>query len=252
MKQYFITDQGKVRPHNEDAGGLFKNKADQTLSIVADGMGGHQAGDVASEMVKTYFANVWEATERIATPEEAEAWLKSHILKANTNVFQHAEQNPECRGMGTTVIVVIFMADQLSIAHIGDSRCYRYREDDLTQITDDHSLVNELVRSGQLSKQDAEYHPRKNVLMKALGTNPLVEPDVFSVAWQEGDRLIICSDGLTNKLTDQELKDYLATNESLRDIAKEMVNEANDRGGEDNITLALAEHSEAEEGDATC
>ncbi|WP_067838721.1 Stp1/IreP family PP2C-type Ser/Thr phosphatase [Amphibacillus sediminis] len=252
MKQYFLSDQGKVRQHNEDAGGVFKNQIGQTLSLVADGMGGHQAGDVASQMVKDYFEQAWKQTDAITTPDAAEAWLNKHILQANQNVYDYAEQHPECKGMGTTVIAVIYTDEHVSIAHIGDSRCYRYHNNQLTQITDDHSLVNELVRSGQISREDAEHHPRKNVLMKALGTNPTIDPDVFSSPWQKGDRLMICSDGLTNKIADDELANFLANEQSLRQIAEEMVQQANDRGGEDNITLVLTEFSDIEAGDASC
>ncbi|SEN61127.1 protein phosphatase [Amphibacillus marinus] len=252
MKRFFVTDQGKVREHNEDAGGIFVNQAGQILSVVADGMGGHQAGEVASKMVKEYFLQEWKKVSQINDSVEAEAWLSEHIKVINGQVFQHAEENIECKGMGTTVIAVIFLDEHLSIAHIGDSRCYRFQDGQLEQVTDDHSFVNELVRSGQLSKEDAELHPRKNVLMRALGTNAFVDADIFSTSWHSGTRLLICSDGLTDKLSDQDLIDQLALTVPLKTIAETMVSLANQRGGEDNITLALLEHEEMKAGDPDC
>lgn len=251
MKQFFLTDQGKVREQNEDAGGLFKNQANQTLSVIADGMGGHKAGDVASEIVRSSFLEQWQENEEITTTEHAEKWLNDNIHLANQKVYQHAEANPECNGMGTTVIAAIFLDDQISIAHIGDSRCYLFNQH-FEQITEDHSLVNELVRTGEISKQEADNHPQKNVLMKALGTAESIIPDVFTIQWQSGNRCLICTDGLTDKVSDSELESFIAEERSLQEIAEQLVNRANELGGEDNITLTLLEYSDREEGDSSC
>ena len=141
MKQFFITDRGKVRKQNEDAVGLFENRANQTLAVVADGMGGHKAGDVASEIARSYFSDQWQATDKLTSAEEAEEWLDDRIRLANQKVYRYAKENPDCQGMGTTVIAAIFLEDEISIAHIGDSRCYLLT-DELKQVTEDHSLVN--------------------------------------------------------------------------------------------------------------
>lgn len=252
MKQYFLTDQGKVRDHNEDAGGIFKNSDQQELSVVADGMGGHQAGDVASKMVKDYLSIKWKLSKEILTSDSAELWLKETIQEANEKIYQYAEGNPACSGMGTTVVVVLFAADFISIAHIGDSRCYRFHDHKLQQITDDHSLVNELVRSGQISREDAAFHPRKNVLIKALGTDQIVEPDILTTKWEPEDRLLVCSDGLTNKVSDDELQSFLNKEVCLDEIGKQLVDLANERGGEDNITLILSEYDQKKAGDQVC
>ncbi|WP_112180800.1 MULTISPECIES: Stp1/IreP family PP2C-type Ser/Thr phosphatase [Paraliobacillus] len=252
MKQYFITDQGKVREHNEDAGGIFRNAENQVLSVVADGMGGHKAGDVASQMVIHHFQQEWPKTTSLTTKEETEEWLTNSIKDINQKVYDHAQENKECAGMGTTVVAAIFSCDFVSIAHIGDSRCYLYHDQTLRQVTEDHSLVNELVRSGQISKEDAEFHPRKNVLMRALGTDKNAEPDVRSEEWKEKDRILICSDGLSNKVSDKEFNEYLQKDDSLDQIGKQLVNLANDRGGEDNITITLSEYETVREGDPSC
>ncbi|WP_440895242.1 Stp1/IreP family PP2C-type Ser/Thr phosphatase [Amphibacillus sp. Q70] len=251
MKQFFLTDQGKVREQNEDAGGLFKNQANQTLSVIADGMGGHKAGDVASEIVQSFFLAQWQENEKITSIEQAEEWLDANIHLANQKVYQHAEANPECKGMGTTVIATIFLDDQIVVAHIGDSRCYLFNQH-LEQITEDHSLVNELVRTGEISKKQADIHPQKNVLMKALGTAESITPDVFTIQWQPGDRFLICTDGLTDKVSDSELESFMTEEKSLQEIAEQLVNRANELGGEDNITLALLEYPAGEEGDFSC
>ncbi len=251
MKQFFLTDRGQVRKQNEDAVGLFKNQADQTLAVVADGMGGHKAGDVASEIARSFFADEWKDTEELTSSEEAEEWLDDRIRLANQQVYRYAKENPDCQGMGTTVIAAIFLEDNISIAHIGDSRCYLL-SDELNQITEDHSLVNELVRTGEITKKEATVHPRKNVLMKALGTDESIAPDVFTIQWQASNRFLICSDGLSDKLSNTEIGHFLADDLSIEVIAKNLVDRANELGGEDNITVVLVEYIKGEAGDSSC
>ena len=147
MKQVYLTDRGQVRKQNEDAVGLFKNQANQTLAVLADGMGGHKAGEIASEIALSFFSGEWKDTEELTSADEAEEWLDDRIRLANQKVYRYAKENPDCQGMGTTVIAAIFLADNISIAHIGDSRCYLL-SDELKQVTMDHSLVNELIRAG--------------------------------------------------------------------------------------------------------
>ncbi|GAA4063258.1 Stp1/IreP family PP2C-type Ser/Thr phosphatase [Amphibacillus indicireducens] len=251
MKQFFITDCGKVRKQNEDAVGLFENRANQTLAVVADGMGGHKAGDVASEIARSYFSDQWQATDKLTSAEEAEEWLDDRIRLANQKVYRYAKENPDCQGMGTTVIAAIFLEDEISIAHIGDSRCYLLT-DELKQVTEDHSLVNELVRAGEITKKEAIVHPRKNVLMKALGTDNSIAPDVFTIEWQEGNRFLICSDGLSDKLSNNELFNFLTEDLTVEEIAGNLVDRANELGGEDNITVVLVEYIKREAGDSSC
>lgn len=249
----FITDRGLLRSTNEDAGGVFYNAKGQLLAIVADGMGGHQAGEVASELAVLFLKNAWENIEQINTPIEAENWLKSTVKEANKHIYDHAIERDELEGMGTTVVISICTVDFITIAHIGDSRCYLLNETSLEQLTEDHSLVNELIRTGQITETDAAHHPRKNVLLRAVGTEESVDVDIETIGWGERDRLLLCSDGLTNKLTDKELEHYLRTMDNLEDISKELVHLANERGGEDNISLALIENNLVEDaGELSC
>ena len=250
MKAVFMTDRGKVRLHNEDAGGVFVNQDGDRLAIVADGMGGHRAGDVASEMTIAQLKSEWEASKGISTAEEAEQWLKEKITIVNQILFDHATNHPECDGMGTTIVAAIATDRFATLANIGDSRGYIYNESGFKQVTEDHSLVNELVRSGQISKEDAEHHPRKNVLLRALGTEKMVEMDTKTIMFEEGDIILLCSDGLSNKVSEKEMMTILLNEDHLEQKADSLISLANNYGGEDNITLAIVEFSDVSEGDA--
>ena len=249
MKAVFKTDKGRVRHHNEDAGGIFVNQDGSRLVVVADGMGGHRAGDVASEMSVSHLKKEWEAAEGIATADDAEKWLREHITTVNNSLFEHAANNSECDGMGTTIVAAITTDRFATLANIGDSRGYILNESGFKQITEDHSLVNELVRTGQISKEDAEHHPRKNVLLRALGTEKLVEMDIKTIIFEEGDILLLCSDGLSNKVSEKEMAEVLLNEDQLEEKAETLVSLANKYGGEDNITLVIAEFSECLRGD---
>ena len=247
MKEIFMTDQGKIRQHNEDNGGIFVNKAGQRLAIVADGMGGHRAGDVASEMALVSLMELWESTTEIDTPDRAEEWLREHITSVNQLLFDHAKTHFECDGMGTTIVAGIITNRFATVANIGDSRCYIANELGFKQITQDHSLVNELVRTGQISKEDAEHHPRKNVLLRALGTEPSVEMDIKTITFEEGDLLLLCSDGLSNKVNESEMTTILSNTNQLEQKASELIQLANHYGGEDNITLVIVKFDDDSE-----
>ncbi|MYL70914.1 Stp1/IreP family PP2C-type Ser/Thr phosphatase [Halobacillus litoralis] len=242
MIGYYETDQGKVRIHNEDAGGVFKNDAGQVLAIVADGMGGHQAGDVASQMTTSHIHKKWQEAHLIETPDEAEKWIKEAVRSANNEIKSYANEHEECAGMGTTVVVALCTGEFATIGHIGDSRCYFANDYGFKVITEDHSLVNELVRSGQITEEQAEHHPRKNVLLKALGTEFDLTADVKTMEFEENDRLLLCTDGLTNKVTDEELSELKTFEGNWSSFTQQMIDLANERGGEDNITLAVIHH----------
>ncbi|RID87219.1 Stp1/IreP family PP2C-type Ser/Thr phosphatase [Peribacillus asahii] len=241
MRTIYRTDRGKVRQHNEDNGGVFINSAGIRLAIVADGMGGHRAGDVASTMTVDLLKKSWDEAGAIETANEAEEWLRKHITKVNEVLFQHAAENSECQGMGTTIVAAICTDKFASVANIGDSRCYLYNESGFKQVTEDHSLVNELVRTGQITKEDAENHPRKNVLLRALGTELKVEMDIVTVMFEEEDILLLCSDGLSNKVSEQEMCNIVKNEHSLEEKATAFIDLANHYGGEDNITLVLVQ-----------
>ncbi|MBP3038324.1 Stp1/IreP family PP2C-type Ser/Thr phosphatase [Bacillaceae bacterium Marseille-Q3522] len=247
MKAVFKTDLGRIRQRNEDNGGIFANGSNQRLAIVADGVGGHLAGDVASEMAIMNLKERWEKAEKIQTAEQAENWLLENINEVNSLLFEHAQNHPECNGMGTTIVAVISTEQFLTTANIGDSRCYLWNEEGFKQLTEDHSLVNELVRSGLISKEDAEHHPRKNIVLRALGTERQVEIDVKTIMFEEGDVLLLCSDGLSDKVTEKDMVKILQKDIPLQEKAEQLIRCANDLGGEDNITIIILEFLSKEE-----
>ncbi|HLR14885.1 MAG TPA: Stp1/IreP family PP2C-type Ser/Thr phosphatase [Bacillota bacterium] len=253
MNARFITDRGQVRPLNEDAGGIFYNQSGQLLAIIADGMGGHQAGDVASSMAVSNFKERWMRENDPFTPDEAEQWLTEMLQDVNEKMYARSQDVKECEGMGTTVVIVIMTNEFATVAHIGDSRCYTLNSERFTQVTEDHSLVNELIRSGEITKKEAHNHPRKNVILKSLGTQSTVQADVRTLTIETHERVLLCTDGVTDKIEDDEIEAFLKQTESIEDIAQSMVQLANERGGEDNISLILIDNNEeAEEGEKTC
>ncbi|OMP68556.1 Stp1/IreP family PP2C-type Ser/Thr phosphatase [Domibacillus epiphyticus] len=243
MNAVFRTDRGRIRAHNEDNGGVFHHKQSLCLAVVADGMGGHNAGDIASRMTIEGMEYAWnEANSQIESPDDAVEWLKSTIFEINAAILNHAKEHPECSGMGTTLVTALCTEKYCTIASIGDSRCYLQNEDGFSQVTEDHSLVNELVKSGEISRADAESHPRKNVLTRALGTDEKLTVDYRTIMFEEGDFLLLCSDGLSNKVSAVEMKDVLESPDSLELKADTLIQMANENGGEDNITVVILEH----------
>ncbi|PWA13461.1 Stp1/IreP family PP2C-type Ser/Thr phosphatase [Pueribacillus theae] len=241
MESIFRTDTGKIRTLNEDSGGLFYNN-DNLLAIVADGMGGHQAGEIASSMAVSYLKEQWQKAEIELNPAKTEEWLVENVQNTNKKLLEFAKTNPDCRGMGTTVVSVICTPNYVTLAHIGDSRVYLLNENGFSLLTEDHSLVNELVKNGQISKEEAEHHPRKHVLLRALGTEEQVEIDIRSISWEPNDVILLCSDGLTNKVDEKEIQKIISSDSSIPSKAEELISLANQAGGDDNITLILIKH----------
>jgi serine/threonine protein phosphatase PrpC len=237
LKAFFQTDQGKVRSHNEDSGAVIPISASDVFAVVADGMGGHKAGDVASQIAVNYIKDHLDTY--INEKNESTEVIHSLIEDANNEIYTYAETHPECKGMGTTIVVLRANEDEVHIGHVGDSRCYRMQGEAIDQLTDDHTLVNELVKSGQITKEEAEYHPRKHVVLRALGTDPEVEIDDLTYQWKTGDYLLICSDGLSNKVSSNNIVEVLNGDATIEEKVNRLVTMANDAGGEDNITLIL-------------
>ncbi|WP_339145769.1 MULTISPECIES: Stp1/IreP family PP2C-type Ser/Thr phosphatase [unclassified Sutcliffiella] len=249
MLMVFLTDRGRVRSHNEDNGGIFVNKDGTMLAVVCDGMGGHQAGEVASERAVSHIKEMWEETINISSPEPAEIWLKTFILQTNQSLFEHANSHEECHGMGTTIVAAILGDSFVTLAHVGDSRIYLISEEGAKQLTEDHTFVNELVKTGQISKEDAEHHPRKNVILQALGTEKTVKIDIKTITYDDPGYVLLCSDGLTDKVNDREIVEVLNNgSQALSAKAEELIRRANHYGGEDNITVAILELSVSEAG----
>jgi PPM family protein phosphatase len=223
------TDAGRKRRRNEDAFVL-----EPPLFAVADGMGGAQAGEVASRLAAAAFREFHQADE--LEPEER---VRAIIQEANRRIYDRAHRDAQASGMGTTITAALVESGLVSLGHVGDSRAYRVHEGRLEQLTEDHSLVADLMRSGRLTAEEAEAHPQRSVITRALGTDPEVDVDTFTVEAGPGDVFLLCSDGLTSMVTDEEILDLIARSNSLEDAAKALVKAANRGGGEDNITVVL-------------
>lgn len=238
IKAYAKSDIGKAREINEDSYYITEDQFSKIqLFILADGMGGCNAGDVASKQAilsaKSYIETNFEETPK--DKESLSKLVKSSIEYANMVVHEESIENKNLEGMGTTLEVCLIYNSRAYIGHIGDSRIYRIRNDFMRKLTQDHSYVQKLVQEGTITKEEAEHHSKKNILMKALGCNAYAEPDVMVKGFQKGDILIICSDGLTNMVNIDDI--YKIVKENFEFAPKELVDLANQNGGIDNITI---------------
>jgi Serine/threonine protein phosphatase len=244
MEAVFATDAGKVRSQNEDSVRIFRDHA-KLLGIVADGMGGHVAGEVASRLATDVAEKKWNELSENLSHADAVTWINQLVRSMNVRIYDYADQHAACRGMGTTVAAVLCMSNFAVVSTVGDSRVYLWQDgDQMKQVTEDHTLVNELVKTGQISKADAEVNPERHILMRALGTQPAIELDTVTLELPADSKILICSDGLTNRLPDQRLREVLGMNISLKEQADQLIREANEAGGEDNISLIIIAHSE--------
>lgn len=234
---------GKVRHINEDSAWIGQTENGLDAAVVADGMGGHKAGEVASGLaVESLTRSLSAWSEDIALEASADK-LRELIARANATVYEAASGNEQYSNMGTTVVIALIDGSKVLIGHIGDSRIYRYRDGELEQLTEDHTLVNELTKSGQLSPEEAANHPHRNWITRALGTDKEVAADVRLVDWRPNDRLLLCSDGLTNLVSDHLIAQTLADSEAgLELIADRLIGLALHAGGDDNITVALIDY----------
>ena len=237
METYYLTDPGKVRDHNEDSVIIINNYNNEYLLAVADGMGGHKNGEVASSIAISHLGKNFKNLGTIGSKEEAVNWLKETVSEANALIYKYTEENPDSTGMGTTLVVSIVTNNYLLFGNIGDSSGYIVKDKVLQKITTDHTLVNLLVKSGELTEEEAKEHPRKNVLMKALGANVNVEMDIFNVE-TDVDAIFLCSDGLTNMLDDNQISKVLNDNLSAQEKMEKLIYKSNNRGGNDNISVA--------------
>ena len=235
----YASSIGRIRKSNQDFVRVFKNKSDITLAIVCDGMGGHQGGDVASTMAVSHLGHNFKITD-FTTPAIAHKWLEVQLNSENETILKTADRFPDLNGMGTTIVLAFAFADSALIAHLGDSRAYSYADGKFIQLTEDHSLVNELVKMGQITKEQAKHHPQKNIITQALGVSSTIDPEFDTIELNENDTILLCTDGLTNSLSDPQIQQILATKDlSLKDRCNKLVNEANRLGGGDNITVCL-------------
>jgi serine/threonine protein phosphatase PrpC len=225
-----VTDPGRTRRHNEDSYVI-----EPPLFAIADGMGGAQAGEVASRLAT--------AALKEGQPDAGgEQRISDLIQEANRRVYDRSSSDPNTSGMGTTITVALVENDYVSFGHVGDSRAYLIRDAQMEQLTEDHSLVNELLKTGRLSREEAETHPQRSVITRALGTDPDVDVDTFSVRAESGDLFLLCSDGLTDMVSEESILDVVERNRKDIDAAlRALVKEANRGGGQDNITVVAFE-----------
>jgi serine/threonine protein phosphatase PrpC len=243
------THIGYVRQVNEDSADIFTRDHLVTLAVVADGMGGHQAGDVASQMTLRHLKDSFAVVDLNKSIGEWEEWLLQTIDEANLEIYQYAIQNDSFQGMGTTIVATLLLEHEYIIAHVGDSRIYRYYNNQLESLTEDHSFVNELLKSGQITAVEAAFHPQRNVITRALGTEEDVEIDIKTLSFLGGEQLLLCSDGLTGMVSQQQLQEVLSTKKMIEEKATSLVKLALDAGGEDNISLILLELEDDELGE---
>ena len=240
------TDPGMVRSHNEDS---IASDAANGLVVLADGMGGYNAGEVASGMATTVITTEMQQMLTSVQPYQREEgaqgtvaakMIREQILKANTSIYQSAQSQPQYAGMGTTLVVCMFYDDKVLVAHLGDSRLYRLRGDEFKQVTRDHSLLQEQIESGLITAEQAKHAQHKNLVTKALGIDPTVEPEIHEYETRPGDVYLLCSDGLCDMVSDEDIGMTLqALGANLELAAQQLVQMANDNGGKDNISVIL-------------
>ena len=248
MKSFYLTDTGKVRDHNEDSVIIIRNNENSYLMAVADGMGGHSCGEVASSIVIKYLSHHFQESFYNLNKEAAISFINDSIQEVNGMIFKYQKDHPESKGMGTTLVMAILTKDYLLMANIGDSSGFIVKDNVLHKITYDHTLVNLLVAAGELSEEEAENHPRKNVLMKALGANDPIEADIFDCDMNI-DGIFLCSDGVTNMLEKEQIEKVLAEDLEIEEKIVKLIHKCNNRGGLDNMSMAYLIMNEKSEGD---
>lgn len=237
METFYLTDTGIVRDHNEDSVIIVKNSENSTLMAVADGMGGHRAGEVASSIAISYLSKRFSESFFKMNKASAVEWIKTCVNEINGQIFKYTEENPESKGMGTTLVMAIITDDYILFGNIGDSSGFVMKDNKIHKVTHDHTLVNLLLAAGELTEEEAKNHPKKNILMNALGINDPIEIDVFDCN-MEIDEIFLCSDGLTTMITEEQIEKVLLSDLTVEEKVIKLIKKANNRGGSDNISIA--------------
>lgn len=236
-----LTDMGLVRTKNQDS--IFaSNQLELPLFIIADGMGGHNGGEIASrdaiEIIKNIFL---DNKSKLTSKNNIKKVIEESIQKANKNIYKKSIELLEYSGMGTTVSLAYIYESSIYIGHVGDSRIYIVSEDKIKQITEDHSLVNELIKRGEISKEEAEHHPKKNIITRAVGTSRDIEIDVQEYKYSKAEKLLLCSDGLSNMISEIDILNISNKKIKLLQVGQELIDTAKKNGGYDNISLIMVE-----------
>lgn len=238
VKGWGVTDKGAVRQQNQDAYYLSITENALAVAVVCDGMGGAKAGNVASTLALDTFVEALRHQSG-SSPEDPGKALISAGKKANEVVYFRAGNDPDCNGMGTTMVAMLLDGDMAHILNIGDSRCYRVTQEGITRITRDHSVVEDLVSQGQITPEEARLHPRKNLITRALGADAYFHADLYQQKVKQGEYLLLCSDGLSNVVTDQEILYEVLHGGDAEDCCARLLSIAMDRGAPDNVTVVL-------------
>jgi protein phosphatase len=262
MNFYTISDKGKIRPNNEDYAeslklnwcGAYGNRFNLTCLLLADGMGGAAAGEFASMLAvqnlkKHIVENLFKKQPEDFLSADKTVFLEKWILEANQAIYDEAGKNPEKEGMGTTVVAGLVFNNSIALAHVGDSRAYIFKDSKLSQITKDHSLVQELIDQGKITEKEAFTHPNRNIITRALGVSPEVAVDKKNICLENGDLILICSDGLCGFVEDDSLQkivtnNYKAEGTDLSSLGDDLIKAAYLNSGGDNITICLYQHSQ--------
>ena len=245
MKSFYLTDPGMIRDHNEDSVIIVKNDEGSFLMAIADGMGGHSAGEVASSIAISYLGKHFKESFRKMSKVDAVNWIRDVVDEINTKIFQHEKTHPESKGMGTTLVLAILTKEYLLFGNVGDSSGFVMKDNNLHKVTYDHTLVNLLVSAGELTKEEASVHPKKNVLMKALGAATEVDVDIFDCDMDISE-ILLSSDGLTGMLDREGIEKVLLSEGTVEEKVERLIMKANNRGGTDNISVAYLVREEGD------
>jgi len=237
MQTFYFTDPGKVRTHNEDSVTIISNENKEFILAIADGMGGHKAGEVASSIAIEQIKEKFFSLDSLGNKENAIEWLREVVKEINNKIFEYAKKNPESKGLGTTLVIALKTEDYILYGNIGDSSGYVIKNNTLHKVTKDHTYVGMLLNTGKISEETAKNHPGKNLLTRALGANDPIEIDIFDIDTSVKG-LFLCSDGLTNMLTEEQIEKILNSDLPIEEAVVKLIRKANSRGGTDNISIA--------------
>lgn len=241
MNLFGKTDVGRKRENNQDVFYLYQFSSKAGFAIVCDGMGGQSGGHIASDMTCTVVSQrLMDGSQRILSGDGIRELMVEAISEANIEVYKRSNTEPGCKGMGTTIVLAVILGEQVHLAHIGDSRAYLFSGGRLHQLTRDHYLVQELRDQGKISDEEMKHHPNKNMITRAVGVNLMVDIDYLELSLEPGSKLLLCSDGLTNMVPDEEIAAVLRY-QSGETVCGRLIALANGAGGADNITVAVAE-----------
>ncbi|HFI0462825.1 TPA: Stp1/IreP family PP2C-type Ser/Thr phosphatase [Streptococcus suis] len=247
MKINVHSSVGRRRTSNQDYADFFTNKHGQTLMVLCDGVGGHQAGDVASYKTTEFLGQVFKDQDQALTLASVQSWMKTAIDQVNQYIYQASKADNQLQGMGTTLVLASIVEDHLIIGHVGDSRAYIFKNDQLIRMTEDHSLVNELIKSGEITLEEGLSHPQRNVVTQSIGGTSQVKAEIKVLSVEDIQVVMLCSDGLTNMVDEMKLLEMFKKDRHDPEFAQKLIDAANEAGGADNITVIIATELDYEE-----